>query len=79
MAATRQMLIFPRGEKTRQRYARRRRGGGVVKIAIPSGVGARIFARAEGRYAKLLFLPSLFAKLLESFFSYFSKSRWMSS
>jgi hypothetical protein len=79
MAATRQMLIFQRGEKTRQRYARRRRGGGAAKIAISSRVGARIFARAEGRYVKSLFLPSLFAKLLEFFSSYFSKSRWMSS
>ena len=62
-----------RGEDAPTLRARGRRGGGAAKIAMASGVGARIFARAEGRHAKLLFLPSLFVKLLESFFLIFLK------
>jgi hypothetical protein len=38
------------------------------EIAMASRVRARIFARAEGRYAKLLLMPSCFAKLLEAIF-----------
>jgi hypothetical protein len=49
------------------------------EIAMPSRVGTRIFARAEGRYAKLLLMPSCFAKLLEAIFSCFAKIRWISS
>ena len=63
----------------KERRAGRRRASARGKNAMASGVGARIFTRAEGRYAKLLFLPSLFAKLLVSFFSYFPKNRCMPS
>jgi hypothetical protein len=31
-------------------------------------IRTRIFARLEGRYAKLLLIPSCFAKLLEAIF-----------
>jgi hypothetical protein len=48
------------------------------EITMTSQVRARIFARAEGRYAKLL-LMSCFAKLLETIFSCFAKFRWMPS
>ena len=67
-----------RGEDAPTLRERGRRGG-AAKITMPTGVGARIFARAERRYAKLIFLPSLFDKLLESFFPCFPKSRWMPS
>jgi hypothetical protein len=50
-----------RGEDAPMLHARGRRGGSAVKMVMASGVGARIFARAEGRYAKLLFLLSFFA------------------
>ena len=46
---------------------------------MPSRIRARIFARAEGRFAKLLLMSSCFAKLLEAIFSYFAKIIWMSS
>jgi hypothetical protein len=45
------------------------------KIAMASRVRTRIFARAEGRYAKLLLMPSYFAKLLEAIFCCFAKIR----
>jgi hypothetical protein len=40
---------------------------------------ARIYARGEVSFAKFLFLPSWFAKLLEANFSYFAKIIWMPS
>jgi hypothetical protein len=45
------------------------------EIAMASRVCACIFARAEGRYVKLLLMPSCFAKLLEAIFSCFAKIR----
>jgi hypothetical protein len=42
-------------------------------------ISARIYARGEVSFAKFLFLPSLFAKLLEANFSYFAKIIWMPS
>jgi hypothetical protein len=42
-------------------------------------IRARIYARGEMCFAKLLFLPSLFAKLLEAIFSRFAKIKWMPS
>jgi hypothetical protein len=44
-----------------------------MAIMIP----ARIYARGEVSFAKFLFLPSWFAKLLEANFSYFAKIIWM--
>jgi hypothetical protein len=41
--------------------------------------GTRIYARGEVSFAKFLFLPSWFAKLLEGNFSRFAKIRWMPS
>jgi hypothetical protein len=38
---------------------------------------ARIYARGEVSFAKFLFLPSWFAKLLEAIFSRFAKIRWI--
>jgi hypothetical protein len=49
------------------------------EIMMASRVCTRIFARVEGRYAKLLLMPSCFAKLLEAIFSCFAKIRWMPS
>jgi hypothetical protein len=40
---------------------------------------ARIYARGEVSFAKFLFLPSWFAKLLEVSFSCFAKIIWMPS
>jgi hypothetical protein len=40
---------------------------------------ARIYARGEMSFAKFLFLPSWFVKLLEDNFSHFAKIRWMPS
>jgi hypothetical protein len=42
-------------------------------------IHVRIYARGEVNFAKFLFLPSWFAKLLEANFSCFAKSRWMPS
>jgi hypothetical protein len=42
-------------------------------------IRARIYARGEVSFAKFLFLPSWFAKLLEANFSYFAKIIWMPS
>jgi hypothetical protein len=39
-------------------------------------IRARIYARGEVGFAKFLFLPSWFAKLLEANFSCFAKIRW---
>jgi hypothetical protein len=40
---------------------------------------ARIYARGEVSFAKFLFLPSWFVKLLEANFSCFAKIIWMPS
>jgi hypothetical protein len=42
-------------------------------------IRARIYARGEVSFAKFLFLPSWFAKLLEANFSCFAKIIWMPS
>jgi hypothetical protein len=42
-------------------------------------IRARIYARGEVSFAKFLFLPSWFAKLLGGNFSRFAKIRWMPS
>jgi hypothetical protein len=42
-------------------------------------IRARIYARREVGFVKFLFLPSWFAKLLETNFSRFAKIRWMPS
>jgi hypothetical protein len=42
-------------------------------------IRARIYARGEVSFAKFLFLPSWFAKLLEANFSRFAKIIWMTS
>jgi hypothetical protein len=42
-------------------------------------IRAGIYARGEVSFAKFLFLPSRFAKLLEANFSYFAKIIWMPS
>jgi hypothetical protein len=42
-------------------------------------INKHIYAREEVSFAKFLFLPSWFAKILESNFSYFAKIRWMPS
>jgi hypothetical protein len=42
-------------------------------------IRARIYTRGEVSFAKFLFLPSWFAKLLEANFSCFAKIRWMPS
>jgi hypothetical protein len=42
-------------------------------------IRARIYARGEVGFAKFLFLPSWFAKLLEANFSCFAKIIWMPS
>jgi hypothetical protein len=42
-------------------------------------IRARIYARGEVSFAKFLFLPSCFAKLLEANFSCFAKIIWMPS
>jgi hypothetical protein len=42
-------------------------------------IDAGIYACGEVSFAKFLFLPSWFAKLLEANFFYFAKIRWMSS
>jgi hypothetical protein len=42
-------------------------------------IRARIYARGEVNFAKFLFLPSWFAKLLETSFSCFAKIIWMPS
>jgi hypothetical protein len=42
-------------------------------------IRARIYARGEVSFAKFLFLPSWFAKLLEANFSCFAKIMWMPS
>jgi hypothetical protein len=42
-------------------------------------IPARIYARGEVSFAKFLFLPSWFAKLLEASFSCFAKIIWMPS
>jgi hypothetical protein len=40
-------------------------------------IRTRIYTRGEVSFAKFLFLPSWFAKLLETNFSCFAKIRWM--
>jgi hypothetical protein len=40
-------------------------------------IRARIYARGDVSFAKFLFLPSWFAKLLEANFSCFAKIIWM--
>jgi hypothetical protein len=40
-------------------------------------IRARIYASGEVGFAKFLFLPNWFAKLLEANFSRFAKIRWM--
>ena len=40
---------------------------------------AKPYTRVEGRFAKLLLMPSYFAKLLEAIFSCFVKIIWMPS
>jgi hypothetical protein len=42
-------------------------------------IRARIYARGDVSFAKFLFLPSWFAKLLETIFSCFAKIIWMPS
>jgi hypothetical protein len=42
-------------------------------------IRVRIYARGEVSFAKFLFLPSWFAKLLEAKFSCFAKIIWMPS
>jgi hypothetical protein len=42
-------------------------------------IRARLYARGEVSFAKFLFLPSWFAKLLEANFSCFTKIIWMPS
>jgi hypothetical protein len=42
-------------------------------------IRARIYAHGEVSFAKFLFFPSWFAKLLEANFSRFAKIRWMPS
>jgi hypothetical protein len=42
-------------------------------------IRTRIYARGEVSFAKFLFLPSWFAKLLEANFSCFAKIIWMPS
>jgi hypothetical protein len=42
-------------------------------------IRVRIYTRGEVSFAKFLFLPSWFAKLLEANFSCFAKIIWMSS
>jgi hypothetical protein len=42
-------------------------------------IRARIYARGEVSFAKFLFLPSWFAKLLDANFSCFAKIIWMPS
>jgi hypothetical protein len=42
-------------------------------------IRAHIYGRWEMSFAKFLFLPSWFAKLLEDNFSRFAKIRWMPS
>jgi hypothetical protein len=42
-------------------------------------IRARIYTRGEVSFAKFLFLPSWFAKLLEANFSCFAKIIWMSN
>jgi hypothetical protein len=42
-------------------------------------IRARIYARGEVSFAKFLFLPSWFAKLLEANFSSFARIIWMPS
>jgi hypothetical protein len=42
-------------------------------------IRSRIYARGEVSFAKFIFLPSWFAKLLKDNFSRFAKIRWMPS
>jgi hypothetical protein len=42
-------------------------------------VRARIYMHGKVSFAKFLFLPSWFAKLLENNFSCFAKIKWMPS
>jgi hypothetical protein len=42
-------------------------------------IRARMCARGEVGFAKFLFLPSCFAKLLAANLSHFAKIRWVSS
>jgi hypothetical protein len=42
-------------------------------------IRACIYTRREVSFAKFLFLPNWFAKLLEAIFSCFAKIRWMPS
>jgi hypothetical protein len=42
-------------------------------------IRARIYARGGVSFAKFLFLPSWFVKLLEANFSYFGKIIWMTN
>jgi hypothetical protein len=48
----------------------------VLAMPMPTAIGASIFPRGEVSYAKFLFLPSWFAKLLEANIS-FAKIKWM--
>jgi hypothetical protein len=46
---------------------------------MPTTIRARIYAHGEVSFAKFLFLPSWFVKLLEVNFSYFAKIIWVQS
>jgi hypothetical protein len=46
---------------------------------MASMIHACIYAREEVSFAKFLFLPSWFAKMLEANFSHFAKIKWMPS
>jgi hypothetical protein len=49
------------------------------ETTMATTIRARIYTRGEVSFAKFLFLPSWFAKLLEANFSCFAKIRWMPS
>jgi hypothetical protein len=49
------------------------------EMTMATTIRTRIYARGEMSFAKFLFLPSWFAKLLEADFSCFAKIRWMLS
>jgi hypothetical protein len=49
------------------------------ETTMATTIRAHIYARGEVSFAKFLFLPSWFAKLLEDNFSYFAKIIWTPS
>jgi hypothetical protein len=49
------------------------------ETTMATTIRARIYARGEVSFAKFLFFPSWFDKLLEINFSCFAKIRWMPS